>query len=81
MRFRFRVVAGLKILDLFPDSKEVERMAKVRAINLLLIGPDNADIYNRDKSPVSIEREYASSAKRVRHPCDENVTLLQVRAP
>ena len=55
-------------------------MAKVRAINLLLIGPNNADIYNRDKSLVSIERKYASSAKRVRHPCDEYVALSQVRA-
>ena len=55
-------------------------MAEVRAIDLLLIGPDNADIHNGDKSPVSIEREYASAAERIGHPCDENVTLFQVRA-
>ena len=55
-------------------------MAKISAINLLLVGPHNAHIHNGYKSLISTEREYASAAKWIGHSCDENVSLSQVRA-
>ena len=55
-------------------------MAKICAINLLPIGPHNANIHNGDKLLISTEREYASAAKWIGHSCDENVSLSQVCA-